>query len=249
MARFVLAALLAVLAAPANAGPCGIPMMVATPMTAANTTIAPGGGVLVTLMPGGYGGDPKAQGLEQKGWRFKAADGKLHAPAKIETLAPGLAVYQLPAEGDQLVDDKGKALVAVKRSTAEVPALAAPAIKAITHITTTHQSMHGGYQSRKMTVKLASPPPADAKGIILYNGATAVSWTHLIPDAMKDTEFTVYVGGGRCSIQIPGQTDVAVGGRATIAWVDASGRVSPKSKELVVVKGKPAPPPPGSIGP
>jgi hypothetical protein len=121
--------------------------------------------------------------------------------------------------------------------------LRAPSVKSIVHTVLVSRGPRGG-ESRTVVVSLASPPPAGTSAIVLYPAGKApgagVSWVSIagFPPA---TEYSVYNTPGRCSFHVPGMSEVPAGSRATIAWVDSSGRVSPRSKEFVVGKGAPSP--------
>src|SRR5438552_3741287 len=105
MVRLSLLAL-AVLVTPASAGPCAVPMQYPTPMLAPGA-IAPDGGVLV-MLSAGFGGSMHGNGgLVQPSWSYKVGT-KLVAPPAIHELAPGLAVYDLPAAGDSLALTDGE---------------------------------------------------------------------------------------------------------------------------------------------
>jgi hypothetical protein len=153
-------------------------------------------------------------------------------------------VYAFPAAGDAasagavtLVDDHGKDVVTVQRAPAKVAELPAPNVKTIAHTVHVSTGPRGG-ESRTNVVHLASPPPTGVAAMILYNAGKAVSSVSFTGDP-RETEVVAYQSPGRCGIHIPGMMEVPAGSRASIAWVDSSGRVSARSKEVVVARRKP----------
>lgn len=192
-------------------------------MTAANTTVAPGGGVLVGLTYGKYDG-PDDRSVEHKGWRFKQG-GKLAEPT-IRVIAPGLAVYEFAGDQATLVDDKQKPLVTVKRGTA--PALPTPTLESATGSTRGENEKWG--EETRLALQLGTVP-AGVIGVIVYSGKTPVNWAS-VDAKTKGIDLT---SGGHCSNDLPG-TSVPSSGDVSVAWFDSTGRVSSPSKPIAIKK-------------
>lgn len=206
---------------------CARVEIAAKPLTPANTAIADGGGILVGLTYSGReGGDDK---VEQPTWRIKRG-GKSVEP-KIRLIAPGLAVYETP-EGT-LVDGKGKALVTVKRGTTKLLDLTTPVLKTAigTH---NDNAMERWGSSSMLGLDTTADPPAAAIGVIVYQAGKPIHWMAFEKDAASKRAAR-FRSGGHCSNDLPG-TSVPTTGDITVAWFDASGRVSAPSKPLAIVK-------------
>ena len=220
--RYLVGALVLVTSIDAHAK-CAMMATVASPLTAANSTVGPTGGVLVGLTYEGREGGTAT--VDQKGWRFEQG-GKLESPT-IRLLAPSLAVYQFAGDGATLVNDKRKALVTVRRGK-EPAALTAPKLLAATG--SLDDEMEWGLSAR-LSVKLGSSPPPSALGLIVYVDAKPVNWVLLAPKVI-----TVELSsGGHCSNDLPG-TSVPTFGSITIAWFDGTGRVSAPSAAIAIRK-------------
>ena len=203
---------------------CAMVAIAPKPLTPANTPIATGGGILVGLTYDGRGrNDDK---VEQPTWRIKQG-GKLSEP-KIKLLAPGLAVYEITGDG-ALVDAKGKALVAVKKGK-ELPKLATPTLKIVT---ATHNdgTMERWGSSSRLEVETTADAPAGVVGLIVYQAGKPLHWEAFEKDGSKRA--LTFRSGGHCANDKPG-TSVPITGELTVAWFDASGRVSAPSAALAI---------------
>jgi hypothetical protein len=211
-----------------------VQQLVPQSMTSQGTVIEDGGGVMVHA---GLGEDPGGARLpdvtHQTAWRFR--DGtKLVAPT-IDTIAPGLSVYRLPATGANLVleNDKHVAITRVTRSADRGAALLPAPMP-----TSIDWERRTSFRSSTdlVTVHLIAPAPAHAAAMIVYGpDKVARSWG-VVTRGGKDV--IAYETGGRCSMAIPGNTSSNVGDHVTVAWVDASGRVSAASRDLEVTAAK-----------
>jgi len=221
-------------AAPASAGPCAVRELSPQSMTAPDTVIEDGGGVMISA---GLTDLPSTERLpdvtRQPGWRFR--DGTKLVEPTIETIAPGLSVYRLPATGSNLVleNDKHVEISHVKRS-ADRGATLLPAPMP----TSIEWERRTSFRSSTdlVTVHLIAPAPAHAAAMIIYGpDKTARSWG-VVTRGGKDV--VAYESGGRCSMTIPHTSASNVGLHVTVAWVDASGRVSAVSRDMEVTAAK-----------
>lgn len=211
-----------------------VQQLVPQSMTPADTVIEDGGGVMVHAALGDAQGNERLPDVtHQTAWRFR--DGtKLVAPT-IETIAPGLSVYRLPPAGAKLVleTDKHAEITHVKRSADRGAALLPAPMP-----TSIEWERRTSFRSSTdlVTVHLIAPAPAHASAMIIYGpDKVARSWgvvTH------GNKEVVAYASGGRCSMAIPGNAPSNLGDRVTVAWVDASGRVSAASRDLEVTAAK-----------
>jgi hypothetical protein len=222
-------------AVPAAAGPCAMRPMVPAALGTASA-VAPDGGVVVALMPsldfGGTGGV-----VANKDWRFKDVN-QLVVPAAIRTIAPGLAVYELPATGGanvQLVDGAGKVVADVGRAMSKQAALGAPKLKAVVRKDSSTPPGPRSYTSSDVIARFAANAPGDAVAVVLFTADThtPLSWTALAV-APTPNEQIVYHRPFRCESSVPGFVEASVGDHVVVAWLDKSGRLSPFSNEVVV---------------
>lgn len=233
MVRTLVLGVVMAVATPAVAGPCAVEPFGPVPISNAGVAIAEGGGVIVAQMLGaGRTNDDKA---EQPGWRIKDVN-ELKRPM-IKTIAPGLAVYQLPAGGGAtltLVDDAQQPVFEIRRALAPRDLLSAPKVSKVQYKETTTKR---GPRSMSSTTVLATfaPAPTNTVALVLYDvdGATPIArtWSR-VTDGAKESY--VYVSGGRCRPGIPGQQPSAKGSKVQLAWLDSSGRLSPPSKTITV---------------
>ena len=219
----------------AFAGACAMPQIPTAPLTAAGTEIAKGGGVVVSMEDAA-----KAPALE-------FASGAKRVPGKVRAIGAGLAVYEPPATGAwTLLDVKRKELVQVKRATADGKPLDAPKVASI---------KRGSYSSRRGTsvnldVQIKGAAPAGAVALVVFDDKGIVrSWGPASsgpPDpASKTTSFNVFRSGS-CVVSPNGTVGSSIDDKVSLAWLDASGRLSAMTSAKVVEE----PPPPGTqIGP
>lgn len=203
---------------------CAMVAIAPRPLTPANTAIATGGGILVGLTYDGQGRNEDK--VEQPTWRIKQG-GKLSEP-KIRLIAPGLAVYEITGDG-ALVDAKGQALVAVKKGK-ELPKLATPTLKTVA---ATHDdgAMERWGASSRLEVETTADAPAGVVGLIVYQAGKPIHWEAFEKDGSRRA--LTFRSGGHCANDMPG-TSVPTTGDLTIAWFDASGRVSAPSTALAI---------------
>ena len=230
--RLVLGVVMAA-ATPALAGPCAVEPFGPVPISNGGVAIAEGGGVIVAQDLGG--GRGKDERVEQPGWRIKDVN-DLKKPM-IKTIAPGLAVYQLPAGGGAtltLVDDAQQAVFEIRRALAPRDLLPAPKVSKVEYKATT--TKRGPASMTSTTVRATfEAAPTNTVALVLYevDGATPIArtWSR-VTDGAKESY--VYVSGGRCRPGIPGQQPSAKGTKVQLAWLDSSGRLSPPSKTITV---------------
>jgi hypothetical protein len=192
-------------------------------LTKADAKISPGGGVLVAI---GYGkqDEPEVRSVEQRGWRFKHG-GQATEPV-IKVLAPGLAVYEVPADQATLVDAK-RELIKVSRMTNAAMGVPKPTLHSAT--ATQGSDDPRWTPSTRLVLKLSSPVPANVMGMIVYVGGKPVTWTVV----GRDSKSIDFASGGHCANDIPGSS-VPTSGDITVAWLDAHGRVSVQSSPYTI---------------
>ncbi len=202
---------------------CAMVEIAAKPLTPANTAIAPGGGILVGLTYNGRNGGERD--VEQPTWRIKQGS-KSSAPT-IKVLAPGLAVYEITGAGS-LLDAKGKTLVTVKGGK-PLPKLATPTLK--TAAATSDEGTSRWGSSSTLEIETTADAPPGVVGVIVYQAGKPIHWEAFEKDGSKRA--TTFRSGGHCSNDMPG-TSVPTTGDVTVAWFDASGRVSAPSAALAI---------------
>jgi hypothetical protein len=225
--------LLSVLAVPLDASAkCAPSSLRAAVLTPKDSALAAGGGIVVAAESFFDDGHIAAGDVAvQKDWRFRS--GKDRFVPKIDVIAPGLAVYRpnSTAGSIQLEDGKQTLLVTTRAAKDAPPVLGAPAVKQVIS-----RQWRGRKPSTEVVVTLDGAAPATAVAIIAYDAkGKALSF-----GAVTKDELLVY-SQHRCETLPDGTTEPAAKQRITLAWVDASGRVSPKSKPIVVgskVEGK-----------
>jgi hypothetical protein len=215
-----------------DAGPCLIQPLTPTPLV--NAPVAPGGGVIVALLRGV--GSKSAMSAVDKAWRFRDVN-KLVEPTFVD-IAPGLAVYALPATGGPelaLLDADGKELAKVVRASKATAALAAPALASITYESRRYSPPRGSGTSTTGIADIGAIP-AGAAALIVYEvtktGNVARSWVSVTGADPKATKIAAYQSGGRCNPTLPGIEPIANGAKVVVAWLDTSGRLSPVSKPV-----------------
>lgn len=233
MTRLLALAAVLSLASPASlatAAPC--PVMGLSPKVLAKpgVTIPSDGGIVVAAESSHGPDDARAAGGEvadQKGWRFRVRRA-LVAPAAIDIIAPGLAVYRLPAKAEttELENDAHTVVAKFTVSKDARPRLSAPNIKQVQY----QVSRAGRRTSTSVTAELAGAAPADAVALVIAdaNGKPR-SWGSV----QGGTSIYLYSSGG-CGTK-PNGTEISnAGDKVTLFWVDSAGRTSPPTKPLTV---------------
>lgn len=203
------------------AAKCARSTLQATVLTQA--PIAPGGGILIAAESSPDQASPEIEhGAVQPTWKLKTG-GSSSAP-KIDELAPGLAVYRLPAaatKAELLADRRVVAKVTVSRTP--VAELAAPKVKTIVH----ERHAMGRRVSVRTTVTLDGAAPADAVALVLTDAhGTARSFGRVTPGALT---VEVYAHGG-CDVLPDGMIESTGSDQVAVFWVDQSGRRSPATR-------------------
>lgn len=235
---------LAVPASPAVAGPCAKGGIEIAPIQP-STVVSDDGGVVVRAIATPMALDIE-QSLVQRGWRFVDATGK-HEPT-IAILAPGLAVYKPPAGTGplELVDDAGKTRARIVRAPTKVRELPAPQVtKVVTKASRTGGRRPSYREVTVATLRSKAPPNAVAlaifevkqtlpappnKSVQIDKSLEPLSWGGIA----ESRSFTLYDSPGSCERGIPGQAAARVGSKVAVAWIDASGRLSPMSRTVTV---------------
>ena len=217
----VLALTAAVPLAPSRveAGACARPGIPTAPMTPDGTKLAKGGGVVVQM----------EDSAKAANWVFA---GKSKATTKVRVIGPGLAVYEPPAGGSwTLQADKGKDTIKISAG-ADAKAPPAPALMSIKY----YSSMSRRGQSTNVTAELRGQPPAGIVALLAYDEKGAVmSWGKIYvgDPAAKTTQIGVYFSGS-CTVVPNGTRPINPGDKVKLAWLDASGQISPMVAATVV---------------
>jgi len=172
-------------------------------------------------------------------WGFLVRKRKLRPV--VDQLAPGLAVYRAgTATGAVILREADGTRVGAFTVVADKKPwrVAAPQVTAVTSISAMRD--HGRYQAMGTlaTVAFAGAIPADAAAVIVYRvegdkapTATPITWARVNG---ATGPVTIYVTPGRCGSEPTGLMPPAPGQRVVLAWVDAFGRVSPRSAPIKV---------------
>ena len=187
-----------------------------------------GGGIVVATEQVSY--DVKDEGdAVQPTWKLSIG-GASSAP-KIDVIAPGLAVYRLPAAaGDATLLDGTTVIAKVTTVRTQPVQLLAPKVKGVRH-----EKTIGRRSSAYTIVALAGPVPDGAVAMVLADAKGKARSFGTVKAG--DKEVTVYAHG-RCGV-VPNDTvESKPGEKVTLFWVDASGRVSPATKAITIT-GKP----------
>ncbi len=226
-------------------------------LTTRNTFLPTDGGILV-----GWTYDtnavptPSGDASDQPTWRMIANKKSVKDKAKIKltriALAPGLSMYRLPAAVGKLTLTNGKGKVLGTFSddpTADPNTMPAPALASIQLSST--PNFRGS--SQHVQANISAAPPAQAVAVIVYvvgktkAAPVAVSFVR-IPDT-HDTlmNIEVFEDAGHCGILQPGSRSPLAQEKVALAWVDAFGRLSPRSAAVAAVAAVTAPSPTGAM--
>ena len=164
-------------------------------------------------------------------WKFR--DGGQLVTPKIESLAPGLAVYRLPASATTTVtlEDATKKPLATLGSVAKPAGHKAPRAKLIK---LEHRLGRRPFASVKVELDGAAPERAVALVLADAKGKP-MSWGRVTAGA---TTIEV-LDSARCRALPNGTVNAKLDQRVTLFWVDDTGVKSPASA-IYVVKGTPA---------
>jgi hypothetical protein len=180
------------------------------------------GGVLVAAQPKGGSALGSGDVTVQRGWRFRG----IKASPTIDVLAPGLAVYRLPAgDGSIVLEDDKQAAVATVTPTKEKRArLAAPKVKAITF-----QHPVSRRVMDQVVVELDGEPPAEAAALVIADAKGAPrSWGRV-----SGRSVTAYAS--HSCIALPNGTVMSkAGDQVVVYFVDNVGRKSDPTKPIAV---------------
>jgi hypothetical protein len=229
MRKLLLLFALTLLPTPADAS-CAYVGMSPVVLTRRDTKLPADGGVLV-----GYwlnnDNDFESDGPDPSAVKWHVTNGKANVKLTRTQLAPGLSVYRPPANITAFkvagkTKDHGSFTVDAKSAPVT---MAAPVAKSVKEKTT------AGFRSMETTVtlKLGEAPPADAVAVIAYDESGKALLYSSLPDTHDKTlETVIQETGGHCGTPHPND-EGALGGKVTFAYVDAFGRLSPKSKPIV----------------
>ncbi len=189
----------------------------------ADTAISQDGGILVAASREAQGPLDKGDVAVHLDWRFRGATG-LVKPT-IEMIAPGLAVYRLPATGPIVLEDAKHSVVA--KATGVAAAKERPAAPRVTSIRYTNL-LHR--RSRTMvTVTLDAAPPAGTVALVLADGKGVPRSWGFVTGAKVD----VY-SSGDCVALPNGTLPSTSGDKVSVFFVDDAGRKSDASKVTTI---------------
>ncbi|MBA2543644.1 MAG: hypothetical protein H0V17_28640 [Deltaproteobacteria bacterium] len=187
--------------------------------------VAADGGLVVAEVPRMA---DKAQAPDFSKWQVRGA--KLGAPDSL-AIAPGLRIIRPPAGAASFTLEvagkvKGKARVA----KAPPPTLPAPAISRVVSGSTTSKHV-----TRYVTVFPTQAAPKGAIALVLVDAkGKPISWGRTGDGADR---VVVYSTEGGCVTTFSNGTEIAQPGeRVTAFWIDSTGRRSPASAPITVVK-------------
>jgi hypothetical protein len=204
---------------------CAMRKLVPAVLTPPDSAIPIEGGVVVGAVH--VSGERHAVGdvAVQAGWRF-VIEGATLAP-KIESLAPGLAVYRLPATATRVqLRDGDAVLVKIAFGEDKPLALAAPKIKTIAHT-----AGRGTSSFEEIEVSLGEAVPPGAVALVLADAkGQPRSWGRV--DA-GGTSAKVYYRS-RCQPLRKGSVESVPGDQVTVYWIDRAGRRSPAASATVI---------------
>lgn len=211
-------------------------------LTTADSKLPRDGGILVgwenstTADP--TPGDPSVQAA------WTATAGGKPAALTVTTLAPGLTVYTpaKPVAGKYtLADAKHKNLVTVLLGASPADPKTALAAPKVTHVLLNTES-EGRMRNATTLVAAVDSVPEAAVALIIYSysqvgSSHAASFGRVAHDKPGATTVLVVPSAGHCGRLPPGTEAILVGAKATFAWVDAAGHVSPPSPAIAVEAG------------
>lgn len=194
----------------------------------AETVVTADGGIVVGTREVQWDQKDKGEAV-QKSWRLRAG-GRVLTPS-IDVIAPGLAVYRLPAKLAAAVLVDGKKVVAKVKLADKLATIDAPKVVSIVHT----QRM-GRRSSVDVVVNLDGTAPPGVVALVLVDATgKARSWG----EAMYHEERIPVFNQSSCGVLPNGTVASVPGDEVTLFWVDMAGRVSPPSKP-VVITGAPA---------
>jgi hypothetical protein len=235
MHRFVLVAAALALAPNAAAADCAPVDLAATVITKPDAAIPGDGGILVAATPGNYNPANRGKSSEvvRPTWRISLAGSR--GGAVTDVLAPGLAVYRIPATPSpgrvELEDENQKVLVKVTTTKDKPAVYAAPKVKKLEYLATMSRR---SWQRIEATLE-AEPPEGTYAIVIADTKGNAKSWG---PAGKGVTQFP-YTHSD-CGTVPNGTVVPKPGELVTVFFVDTLGRRSLASKPLKL-GGKPNP--------
>ncbi|MFN0248661.1 MAG: hypothetical protein ACKV2T_17360 [Kofleriaceae bacterium] len=208
-------------AAAANAGECAPRILTSRIVTPDKATIPNGGGIVVLQSDA----DNKESAVTGaiKSWRF--VDNRRRVAPVVREIAPGLSV--LDPVGTRLDNAKRGKLRAFTRGTAAASPLAPPKVKAVKH----ELSAAGRRINTYVSVELDQPATAD-QFLVVFDKAGKVARSF---GAAKtgDTRVVIYTAG-ECMLVPDGTLATEAQDSITLAWLDTTGQLSPRSAVVTV---------------
>ncbi len=213
------------------ASPCSIQGL--EPTVAHRSSPAPvsanGGFVVMAVTTRDGHIEPTANDVAAKTtWQLRSG-GTLVKPV-IDVLAPGLAVYRLPAGATSVTLEDGKTVldqVAVATKTDKRAPLDPPKVTSIKR-----EETHARHPTTSIVIELAQAAPPQAVALVVADvKLKALAWGQ-----PSGTSVMVYNTGGGCRIPPAGTIASSVGDKVVMFWVDEVGHVSPATQPFIVKK-------------
>jgi hypothetical protein len=197
--------------------------------------LSPGGGVVVAAKFTPEGGcfddacnlpPPGTDPTLEAAWHFEINDKQVEA---VRTpLAPGLTLYEAP-KGVSKFRIQGTHENTPIDVGGNKPTLDAPKIKRVFQVKEKRQ-LGGSFSS---VIVLDNDRQRDTLALIVYGSdGKARDW---VPAPHKDIAADFGHERDTCEYEYPGHVVTQVGDKVRFAWVDRSGRLSPKSDEWEVI--------------
>ncbi|CAN5865345.1 hypothetical protein BH11MYX2_BH11MYX2_32550 [soil metagenome] len=192
---------------------------------------APADGGLVVATTNKHTGTGTEGEAWQPTWVF-VHGAKTQKPTLV-ALAPGLAVYRLPAgTTDADLSDGTNVRAHVVAGDASYKALAAPLVQTVSHLTA--RSIRGSTGATTVTIK--GDVPTTAIAMLILDAKTKKAFSYGLVQPASGPVLAVYAQG-RCSALPNGTVAPRVGQRVILQWVDSLGRLSAASKSIAIRKG------------
>ena len=220
MLRFAAVAALVVFAPSFAAADCALMGLAPKVLTVDGTAIPQTGGILVAAVPLDGGALDPGDAAIPKDWRFRGVKTK---PTTV-SLAPGLAVYRLPATDAVELEDAKGVVAKVKGTTDKRERPAPPKV-----VSVKYQTRMGRRSMTTVDVVLDGAPPAGVVAMILADAkGTPRSWGLV-------TGTTVAAFMSRDCLSLPnGTVGSKKGDRVVVYFVDDTGQKSDASKPLTI---------------
>lgn len=158
--------------------------------------------------------------------------GSRRVRANVVELAPGLVraepVRALEPASWSIVGVRATRAITVSSDT-PAPALDAPVLRALRRRAPSAPPGAEQHASGVLVAELGAAAPSGAVAFIVHAGEAPIQWS---PIGSSRSELFVPDAPGHCDAWVPGMRSAAPGEAISIAFVDALGRVSPRSSSV-----------------